>query len=191
MGGMLMMGCTPCNPAQDYRVNSAVAEAHRITERDNLGFFSERMILGDDVRWDSLAIFVLPQVQFLGAAEPSKGAFMQAAYACDPGVSLPTQQVTDIKIYFDQPVVIDNETYAPGVDLSEIFMVFDFYLGEEFAVSQYLDQTDKKFVIQGMFFSMARSLNEEFSGTISIDLLLDGVIEVKTETVPLTIRTSF
>jgi hypothetical protein len=190
IGQLFLSSCTKCQQAQNYSIVSAIAEAHKITVRDELGFFSDRMSLGAEVRWDSLVVFLLPQIQLVSNKEENKGLFIQSAYACDPGISSPTQQVTGIKISFDKPITIDGVVYPANSDLSEFFMVFDFFLGEEFPVSQYLDQNNKQMVLQGMFFSPARAFDSNISGTIDIEVELDGASIVGSQTVPITIKTT-
>ncbi len=190
VGQVLISGCTPCREAQDYRVDSASSVAHRITEKDNIGFFSEPLALGDDVRWDSLVVFILPNIQLLSESKQAKGTLLPTAYACDPGVSLPTQQVTDIKIFFNNPISVDGEVHSAGEDLSEHFMIYDFFLGTNLPVIQYLEETNKQIIIQGMYFTLARSFDNVVSGALDIQITLDGANIVGSETIPITIRSS-
>jgi hypothetical protein len=189
VGQVFFSSCSPCQQAQNYSIVSAFAEAHKITERDDLGFFSQRMALGDVARWDSLAVFILPQIQLVSQSE-NVGSFMSSAYACDPGVSSPTQQVTDIRITFDKSISVDGVVLPANSNLNEYFMVFDFFLGKEFSIAQYLEENNKQMVLQGMFFTLSRAFDNNISGQLDIEIELDGARIVGSQTVPITIKTN-
>ena len=49
------------------------------------------------------------------------------AHACSPREPEPIQKITSISVYSDQPVTLENTTYAAGDDLSDFFSVVNLF----------------------------------------------------------------
>lgn len=64
------------------------------------------------------------------SAESSSFSLFSRSYACNPPVPTPSQLIEDIVITSDNSIFIYNTEYNPGSDLSEVFHVANYGIGD-------------------------------------------------------------